>query len=75
MIINKLKELREEKKLLQKDVANYLKTTQQQYSKYELETVQLPIDKYIELTKLYNTSIDYMVGLTNEKKPYPKNSK
>lgn len=70
--MNRLKDIREEKGLFQKDIANLLKISQQFYSRYEKEEVQLPIEKYKILAKFYNTSIDYLVCLTNEKKPYPK---
>lgn len=68
----RLKDLREDKDLLQKDIAQLLKTTQQQYSKYELETRLIPIDKLIILANYYNTSTDYILGITNEIKPYPR---
>lgn len=68
----RLKDLREDKDLLQKDVATLLETTQQQYSKYELGVRSIPVDKLIQLSVFYNTSTDYILGLTNEIKPYPK---
>ena len=68
----RLRDLREDNDLYQKDVAKLLNTTQQGYSEYELEIRQMPVDKLIVLAKHYNTSIDYIVGLTNESKPYPK---
>jgi len=68
----RLKEIREENKLLQKDIANMLEISQQFYSRYEKEEVKVPIKLYIKLAEYYNTSIDYLVGITDEKKPYPK---
>lgn len=70
MNINRLKDLREDKDLNQKEIAKILGTTQQQYSKYELGIRLIPIDKLTILANFYNTSIDYILGRTNEKKPY-----
>ena len=72
MNIQRLKEIREDKDLLQKDVANYLKIKQQQYSEYEIGKRLIPINYLSELADYYNTSIDYLVGKTNERKPYSK---
>lgn len=69
---NRLKDLREDKDLNQRDIAKILKTTQQQYSKYEIGIRLIPIDKLNILADFYKTSIDYIVGRTNIKKPYPK---
>ena len=73
--VMRLKDLREDKDLYQKDVAKLLNTTQQVYSEYELGIRYMPIDKLIVLAKFYNTSIDYIVGLTNEIRPYKRNKK
>lgn len=72
MNIERLKEIREDKDLYQKDVANALEIKQQQYSEYEIGKRLIPIDKLVKLAKFYNTSIDYLVGLTNDRKPYPR---
>lgn len=72
MNINRLKDLREDKDMNQKEIASILNTTQQQYSKYEIGVRLMPIDKLDKLASFYNTSIDYIVGRTNMKKPYPK---
>ena len=72
MEITRLKEIREDRDYKQKDIANVLKTTQQQYSKYELGIQLIPIDRLEKLADFYNLSIDYIIGRTNERKPYPK---
>ena len=72
MNLKRLKDLREDKDLYQKEIANILNTTQQVYSEYELGIRLMPIDKLDKLATFYQTSIDYIVGRTNEKKPYPK---
>ena len=70
--MNRLKELREDKDLYQKDIADYLKVDQSNYSKYELEKVNIPLDYIKKLAEFYNTSIDYILNFTNEKKPYKR---
>ena len=73
MNIQRLKEIREDKDLKQIDIAKVLKTTQRQISLYENGIRVIPIEKLDILASYYNTSIDYLVGRTNERKPYPKN--
>lgn len=68
----RIRELREDKDLLQKDIAEVLHCTQVAYSRYELGTRDIPIESLIALAKFHNTSIDYIVGLTNKKEPYSK---
>ena len=68
----RLKELREDRDLLQKDIAKILNVTQVAYSCYEIGRRQIPIDALIKLALFYHTSIDYLLGLTDERKPYPK---
>ena len=72
MNIQRLKEIREDKDLYQKDVADYLKIKQQQYSEYEIGKRLIPINYLSELADFYDTSIDYLLSKTNERKPYPK---
>ena len=70
--MNRLKELREDKDLFQKDIADILKTDQSNYSKYELEKIAIPIESLEILADYYNTSIDYLLYRTDERKPYSK---
>lgn len=72
MNVNRLKNLREDNDLTQADIAKLLKTTQQQYSKYELGISLIPIDKLNVLADYYKTSTDYILGRTNIRKPYKK---
>lgn len=72
MYLKRLKDLREDKDLLQKDIANILSIKQQQYSLYETGKRDLPLELAIILSNFYNTSIDYIVGKTNKKEPYEK---
>ena len=55
----------------QKDVANVLHVTNT-YSKYEIGVSRYPLDAIIKLAEYYGVSIDYLVGLTDEPKPYPR---
>ena len=72
MNINRLKEIRQDKDVYQKDIAKILNTSQKQYSLYETGIRLIPIDKLVTLANYYNTSTDYLLGLTDERKPYPK---
>ena len=68
----KLKDLRKDNDLYQKDVAKILNISQTNYSKYELGKINIPVDTLIKLAIFFNTNIDYMLGLTDESKPYPR---
>ncbi len=70
--MNRLKDLREDKDLLQKDIAKFLNMSQTGYSKYEVGTNDIPTDILKKLADYYHTSIDYLLCLTDERKPYPK---
>lgn len=72
MNVKRLRDLREDKDLFQKDIAKILKISQQYYSEYELGIRLIPIDKLDILANFYNTSIDYILNRTNIKTPYPK---
>ena len=69
----RLKDIREDKDLTQRAIADYLNIKQNTYSQYENCQRQIPIELLIKLALYYNTSTDYLVGLTNWAKPYPKN--
>ncbi len=70
--VTRLKDIRKDRDLAQKDIAKILGTSQVQYSRYEMGIRLLPIDKLVILANYYNVSTDYLLGLTNERKPYPK---
>lgn len=70
--LNRIRELREDNDLLQKDIAKILNVSQQQYARYESEENQLSYDGLIKLATFYNTSIDYILYLTDLRKSYPK---
>ena len=68
-------ELRKKKGLTQKQLADYLHIRQNTYSQYETGQRQLPLDVLIALARYYKTSADYLLGLTDERKPYPDSKK
>lgn len=70
--MNRLKDLREDRDLLQKDIAQILNMSQTGYSKYGVGTNDIPTDILKKLASYYDTSIDYLLCLTDERKPYPK---
>lgn len=63
----RLKDLREDKDLLQKDIAKFLGMSQTGYSKYEVGTNDIPTEILIKLSLFYDVSVDYILGLTNRK--------
>jgi transcriptional regulator with XRE-family HTH domain len=64
----RIKDLREDNDLTQGEVAALLKTTQQQYSKYELGIQEIPVHHLITLADFYKTSTDYLLNRTDNKK-------
>lgn len=66
----RIKDLREDSDLTQKELAEYLHIKQNTYSQYENGQRQIPIGVLIALARYYNTSTDYLLGLTRQRKPY-----
>jgi len=64
----RLRDLREDKDIPQRTVAQLLNITTQQYSLYERGDREIPFHHAITLAKFYNVSLDYIAGLTNNKK-------
>lgn len=69
---NRIRDIREDKDIKQSTMAKYLGVHQTTYSSYEIGKLSLTADVLVKLAKYYNTSIDYLLGLTDEQKPYPK---
>lgn len=67
----RIRDMREDSDLLQKDLAEYLQCTQVSYSHYELGKRDIPTDVLIRLARFYGTSTDYLLGLTEVREPYP----
>ncbi|MCI8352424.1 MAG: helix-turn-helix transcriptional regulator [Clostridia bacterium] len=68
----KIRDIREDKDLTQKQLGKILNCTQQTYSRYETGEITIDINNLIKLADFYNTSTDYLLGLTDEIKPYPR---
>ena len=68
----RIRDLREDRDLQQKDIAEYLRCTQVCYSHYELGKRDISSDVLIKLADFYGTSTDYILGRTDEKKPYSR---
>lgn len=71
MLLPRIKDLREDRDLKQSDIAEMLKCGQSCYSKYELGKRDIPNECLITLARFYHTSTDYLLGLTDERRPYP----
>lgn len=67
----RIRDLREDWDLLQKDLAAYLHCSQVCYSYYEMGKRDIPTDILVRLADFYGTSVDYLLGRTDETKPYP----
>lgn len=72
MKYQRLKDLRQDKELLQTDVAKILNLNQQAYSRYETGNQTITTELLVKLAIFYNTSADYILGLTNIKEPYQR---
>ena len=68
MYIKRIKDLRIDNDLYQKQIANLLKITRQQYGLYESGKRDIPVDLLIKLADFYNVNIDYMLERTKNKK-------
>lgn len=68
----RIRDLREDNDLTQKQIAEYLMCDQSLYSKYERLERPLPLESAAKLAEFYRVSLDYLTGLTSVKAPYPK---
>lgn len=68
MKIERIRDLREDRDLKQKDLAKLLSVDQSTYSDYENDRINIPIEQLIKIADFYNVSIDYIVGRTNNEK-------
>lgn len=66
----RLKDMRGDRDITQKEIAEFLHIKQNTYSQYETGQRQLPVDTLIKLALFFNTSTDYILELTDEAKPY-----
>lgn len=68
----RIKNLREDNDLTQKEISKILNISQVAYSYYELNKRNIPIELLCKLADYYHTSVDYLLYRTNESKPYPR---
>lgn len=68
----KIRDLREDRDLTQQQIAQYLMCDQSLYSKYERGERPLPLEFADRLATFYGVSVDYLIGRTSHKKPYPQ---
>ena len=68
----RIRELREDADLKQKDMAAVLRLHQTTYSSYELGKLNVPAPVLIQLARFFHTSVDYLLGLTDVSEPYPR---
>lgn len=72
MYLKRLGDLRTDHDLTQENIAELLKCQREVYRRYEKGIRDIPIDYLITIAKYYNTSTDYLLELTDIKKPYPR---
>lgn len=68
----RLRDLREDSDMSQAEMAKLLGCSQQTYSRYESHTTEIPLEQLIRLAEYYDTSVDYLLGITSQKEAYPK---
>lgn len=74
-IYERIRNLREDADLKQRELAEILSCSQRVYSNYERGDLDIPTEILIKLAEYYNTSVDYILGLTDEAKPYKRKPK
>ena len=72
MIYERIRNLREDCDMTQKQMGELLQCSQRIYSNYECGAVDIPTEVLIALAHFHGTSVDYLLGLTDEKAPYPR---
>ena len=73
MMYRRIRDLREDSDLTQQQMADKLFINRRTYSSYEVGSRSIPVGILGKIADIFDTSIDYLVGRTDEKKPYPKN--
>lgn len=72
MYLKRVRELRESKKLTQNDVCKVIGIQQPQYNRYETGKRDFPLAYIVEVALLFNTSVDYILELSDDVKPYKR---
>lgn len=75
MLLKRLKDLREDNDYNQKQVADKLNIPERTYGNYEMGIRQIPLNILMDIAKLYNTSVDYILEMTDIYTPYPSSKK
>lgn len=68
----RIRNLRIDRDLTQQEIAEVLHIKQNTYSQYETGTLNYPLEVVVSLAQFYGTSVDYLLGLTDEQRPYPR---
>jgi len=68
----RIRGIREDSDLNQTQVAEILNVCQRTYSDYEIKKTRIPLESVIKLAKFYNVDMNYICGISNEMRPYPK---
>ena len=72
MIYKRIRDMREDRDLTQKQIAEYLNIAQRTYSGYENGSRNIPVQIVVELALYYNTSTDFLLNVTDDESPYKK---
>ena len=72
MKYSRIRDLREDRDMTQTELAQVLQCSQRIYSNYERGDVDVPTEILIKLAEFHHTSVDYLLGLTDERAPYPR---
>ncbi|MBQ8688243.1 MAG: helix-turn-helix transcriptional regulator [Ruminococcus sp.] len=72
MVFERIRNLREDRDIKQRQIAEYLNVSQNTYSQYENGIISLSAETAVKLAEFYEISVDYLLGLTDEKQPYKR---
>jgi len=68
----RIRELREDSDKTQAEMARVVNCSQQTYSRYESHLTEMPLESLIRLADYYETSVDYLLGVTDQRERYPR---
>lgn len=71
--VERISELREDHDYKQKEIADVINVAQTTYSDYERGIVRIPVEYLIRLAEFYNVDMNYLCGVSNVKRPFPRN--
>ncbi|MDD6617690.1 MAG: helix-turn-helix transcriptional regulator [Clostridiales bacterium] len=71
--VDRISELREDHDYKQKEIADVINVAQTTYSDYERGIVRIPVEYLIRLAEFYNVDMNYLCGVSNVKRPFPRN--